>query len=231
MKKQKERVVLFTVAALFLCNLYVWGSVFQTAAFRITFLDIGQGDAVFIETPQGNQILVDTGSGQVILEKLQGVMRAGDRELDLLILTHPDADHIGGAPFVLENYDVGLVLMPSIKRGTGVFERTDELLAKNKIPVLFADAPQRITWGQAGAYVDILHPAESFQEGFSGEINDLSVVSMVVVGAIQTLLTGDITRQVETKLIEQSNGIKATILKIEVKPPAVSRFLPLQTLN
>lgn len=65
-------------------------------ALRVAFLDVGQGDAVFIEAPNGTQMLIDGGAGSAVLSKLGEVMPWWDRSIDVVLATHPDMDHIGG---------------------------------------------------------------------------------------------------------------------------------------
>jgi competence protein ComEC len=97
------------LAVLFVIVVVIWYAVFYFETrqnFLIHFFDIGQGDAIFIEVPNGNQILIDGGSSIRILDKLGGVMPFWDRSLDLLVLTHPHADHIGGLFEVLKRYEI-----------------------------------------------------------------------------------------------------------------------------
>ena len=77
----------------------------------VTFLDVGQGDAILIEGPDGGRILVDGGpGGDAISAALGRQLPFHDRRIDLVVVTHPQADHIGGLPTALESYDVGAVL-------------------------------------------------------------------------------------------------------------------------
>ena len=79
----------------------------ESGRLTVTFLDVGQGDAILIEGPQGHRILVDGGpSGEAITAALGRQLPFYDRRLDLVALTHPQQDHIGGLPAVLEEYSV-----------------------------------------------------------------------------------------------------------------------------
>ena len=83
----------------------------RTAACTSTFLDVGQGDAIFVRTPDGRQILVDGGpSPQALFNQLGEVMPFWDRSLDLVVLTHPDADHMTGLVALSERYRVSQAL-------------------------------------------------------------------------------------------------------------------------
>ena len=94
--------------AMLLACAVVWTAAATTPNGRltVTFLDVGQGDAIFIQTPSGKQLLIDGGPDPDALQRELGrVMPFWDRSLDLIVLTHPDADHLNGLVSVLERYD------------------------------------------------------------------------------------------------------------------------------
>ncbi|PIP29257.1 hypothetical protein COX28_00135, partial [Candidatus Kuenenbacteria bacterium CG23_combo_of_CG06-09_8_20_14_all_39_39] len=76
---------------------------------KVIFFDVGQGDAIFIETPEKKQILIDGGDSSLILDKLTKQMKFDDRLIDVIVLTHPHADHVTGLVEVLKRYQVGEV--------------------------------------------------------------------------------------------------------------------------
>ena len=82
---------------------------------RVSFLDVGQGDAIFIEAPSGRQVLIDAGKNRSVVRQLSKQMPWYDRSIDVVIATHPDADHIGGLPDILSRYRVGLIIESSVK--------------------------------------------------------------------------------------------------------------------
>ena len=111
--KKKTVIILVVLIGL---NLAVWQIIFglsQSQLLKIVFFDVGQGDAIFIETPQKTQILIDggsgVGSGSGIVEKLGKELSFYDRDIDMVIFTHPDSDHIGGLVEVLKNYKAKIV--------------------------------------------------------------------------------------------------------------------------
>src|SRR3990167_6476860 len=73
---------------------------------RVYFLDVGQGDSSYIKTPGGEDILIDGGPGNEVLNELGKVMDLGDREINLVILTHPHADHLSGLLEIIRRYQV-----------------------------------------------------------------------------------------------------------------------------
>ena len=89
----------FLLVVLVLTCVIVWTTVkaFEhEKVLTVSFLDVGQGDSIYIETPHGNQVLIDGGKGRAVLRELGTQMSYFDRSIDMVIATHPDADHIGG---------------------------------------------------------------------------------------------------------------------------------------
>lgn len=125
------------VVLLFLATLVVWVFLLSqegTSHLRVSFLDVGQGDAIFIETPNGNQILIDGGppNGRVLRE-LRKEMSFFDRSIDVVIATHPDGDHIGGLVEVLSRFSVGLVVDSGVVNDTEAFTQKENILKQKEI--------------------------------------------------------------------------------------------------
>src|SRR5262245_56658220 len=94
------------LVAAFFCTL-IWYAALREdrhGMLKVSFLDIGQGDSIYIESPSGIQVLIDGGPDSTVIRRLGDVMPWYDRSLDLVIGTHPDADHIGGLLDVFERY-------------------------------------------------------------------------------------------------------------------------------
>ncbi|MDP2930458.1 MAG: MBL fold metallo-hydrolase, partial [bacterium] len=107
---KKKTIIIFVV--LVVLNLAVWQIVLglgQSRSLKVVFFDVGQGDAIFIETSQKTQILIDGGLNSGIVEKLGEELPFYDREIDMVIFTHPDSDHIGGLVETLKNYRAKIV--------------------------------------------------------------------------------------------------------------------------
>jgi len=122
---------------LFSGAVFIWSVIFTFADnefLEVCFFDVGQGDSIFIETPNQKQILIDGGPDKIILEKLNKTIAFYDRTIDLIILTHPDADHITGLIEVLEYYDVKYILTSGVEKDTAVYRKWRELI-KKKYPL------------------------------------------------------------------------------------------------
>jgi competence protein ComEC len=121
---RKNYSLLVSVLILLVINLYLFHLDFSSSqkGFRFAMLDIGQGDALFIESPTGTQVLVDAGPARKIMGPLRKVMSPFDRTIDMVVITNPDADHIGGFADVLKNYKVGMVLEPGTQNDSQIFQ-------------------------------------------------------------------------------------------------------------
>ena len=112
----------YFVAALLAANLFIWSAVFAEesgGALTVAFLDVGQGDAIFIESPTGKQVLVDGGPGRALFAPLSEMMPFYDRSIDVVIATHPDADHIGGLAHGQRREGIDFFLDPGGASATG----------------------------------------------------------------------------------------------------------------
>jgi len=219
MKNTKIKILLGGVVLLMFTNFFVWQEVFGLGGgeLEVTFFDVGQGDSIFIETTEGHQVLVDGGpSGGRILEKLGDVMPVWDRSIDLIVLTHPDSDHLRGLLDVLDRYDVENILWTGVSRETGTFEKWVDKIEKEQTNIFIAQRGQVIKAGDAQLYV--FHPFESLA-GVSAEkgSNETSIVIKLVFGDNTFLLLGDISKKEESALLVRSDSavsLSAQVLKI-----------------
>ena len=215
---EKIRNNLKIILLLFMAALaaVTWQAVFYFESHKnllVTFFDVGQGDAVFIENA-GNQILIDGGPGDRILSKLGRRMPFWDRSLDLLILTHPDADHLNGLLEVLKHYQVGMVLDTGVEHSTPQYKEWRETLQKREVAVVVAERGQRVDAGR-GVIINILAPFEKVAGTSVPKINNTSVIGRLTHGENSFLLTGDIEGQTELRLLfESPETIDSDILKV-----------------
>ena len=122
---------------------------------QVSFLDVGQGDAIFIESPVGNQVLIDGGVGRGVLRVLGAEVPFYDRTLDLIIGTHPDADHIGGLSFVLDRYRVTGILTDQGQSDTEAFDLFHKASWQEEAKLIEGLSGTRISLG-GGAVLDII---------------------------------------------------------------------------
>jgi len=197
-----------------LASVFVWLLVLSSPGGRltVTFLDVGQGDAILIRSPAGHRILVDGGpSGDAISEALGRHLPFWDRHLDLVVLTHPDQDHLAGLVTVLERYDVDRTLVPPAVDNGPAYRAWREALEREHIPADEAVAGQGIDLG-GGAWLSVLHPPPEPLAG--ADEDDNGVVLKLTLGEASFLLTADLGAKGETYLTNRHADLRATVLKV-----------------
>ncbi len=181
----------------------------ESTALSVTFLDVGQGDAVFIEAPSGRQMLIDGGRDTAVLRELGAVMPWYDRSIDVVVATHFDADHSGGLVPVLERFAVTHVFVPDrdVHEGTAAaFFRAAEGVVLHE-----ARRGMRITLGD-DTYVQVLFPD---RDATTWEENTRSIVAQVVYGQHVFLLTGDAPSAIEEYLVALDGAqLQSDVLKV-----------------
>jgi competence protein ComEC len=204
------------LGGLALVAILAWIAAFQMPDGRlhVHFLDVGQGDAIFIEGPQGQQILVDGGpEPSVLLSQLGQRMPFWDHSLDLVVLTHPEVDHVGGLVDVLERYDVGLVLDSGQECASATCEAWRGTIEERGIPYRRAQAGQQIALGE-GIRLDVFHPTAQLMNGTSSDTNNNSVVLRLEYGRFSALLTGDVQWEAEELILASGRALHSLVLKV-----------------
>jgi competence protein ComEC len=177
---------------------------------KFEVLDVGQGDALWIESPTGIQVLVDGGPNNKLLKEIPKVMPWYDRHIDMLVVTNPDKDHYEGFISLLKKYSVDVVLEPGTVSKTETYAFLEKEISDRKIPKVLARRGQIVDLG-GGAYLQILFPDRDVS-GLSS--NDGSLVMKLVYGNTSVMLQGDSTDNIEHYLSSvDGENLKSTILK------------------
>jgi len=207
-----SRLMLTFSALLLLLAGIGWRSL-PDGLLHVTFLDVGEGDAVFIQTPSGRQVLVDGGpSPSRLLDHLGRRMPFWDHDLDLLVLSHPDDDVLAGLLPVLERYRVGGVIARDVGCRTALCSRWQEALGSAGAPVWRGERGLRV-WLDDGLLLTVLHPGPALLSGGGADYNDNSVVLRLDHGTVCFLLTGDVGAEAERRLVREDAWLDCTVLK------------------
>jgi competence protein ComEC len=188
------------------------------------FLNVGQGDAILIKTPKNQTMLIDGGPNDKILEKLGKYLPPFEKRIDIVVLTHPHADHVTGLIETLKRYEVGLLVLGGADLKTDLYSEFLKAVEEKNIKVLIAEAGQAIHFDKNLEF-DILSPRENLatrifnqkSEGFgadSNDVNDTSIVGKLIFKDFSVMLSGDATFKIENQLSIYGNGLKADILKV-----------------
>jgi competence protein ComEC len=211
--RRSSRITGYALLALFIIvALLVYASLREDrhGLLTVSFLDVGQGDAIFIDAPSGRQVLIDGGRGAAVLQRLSSAMPWWDRSIDAVIATHPDADHIGGLIDVLSRYAVGMVVHSSVEGDTQTAAALEEAMRQEGAQEVIAMRGQVLELGD-GAYIEILFPDRAVPRV---ETNDGSVVARLAYGDTAFMLTGDAPATVEEYLAAlDADSLHADVLK------------------
>ena len=179
---------------------------------EVSFLDVGQGDAVLIEAPNGNQLLYDAGPASgAILRRLSEELPHFDRSIDMLVFSHPDLDHIGGALDVLDRYRVDVILESPASGASEAFDLLQTRVAAASIDHLVARTGMHIDLG-SGVVATVLSPSASWS---TEDTNASSITLRVTYGSTSFLVSGDLSRQGEYRILdEQEARVRAQVVKL-----------------
>lgn len=219
-----SRGVRLTAAALAVLALGVWyGQASQPPPLlTVTVLDVGQGDAILIQSPAGRAVLIDGGgevgptrSGWDIgrMRVVPALRRAGVRRLDVMLLSHPHEDHVGGLPAVLENFPVGLVLDPGVAHPSPSYIRLLRSVEAGRVPYRSARAGMLIDLG-AGVSFTIIHPPEPIPALDGDPVHAGAVIARLALGQAAMLLTGDAEAAAERHLLDRGALVVSQVLKV-----------------
>jgi len=180
----------------------------------VTVMDVGQGDAILVESPAGHRILVDGGpSGRAISEALGRETPFWDKGFDLVVLTHPEEDHLNGLVTVLERYDVEHILASPVESDSEAYEAWREAVEREGASYYEAAPGEWFDLGR-GARLEILGPPTDLIESGEAELNDNSVVLRLTWDGVSFLLTGDLGTAGEEALLDEGEDLRSTVLKV-----------------
>lgn len=215
----KQKLALGFIAFLFLLNIFVWQEVFVLTGkqyLKVSFLDIGQGDSIFIQTPDYRNILIDGGPDSKVLGKLANKLPFWKRHLDVVILTHPDQDHLMGLFSVLQKYKIDYILWTGMVRDGANYQKWLEILARKQkegSKIIITNSNTKIT--SQGVLINTLNPVENIEGKYFGKTgNDTGIVSRLSYGKDSFLFTADVSSKIEDMLINSKINLVSDVLKV-----------------
>ena len=183
----------------------------QTAKgeMEVTFLDVGQGDCTIIRT-EGHAMMVDAGTNKAGSKVAEYLQEENIQSLDYLILTHPDADHIGGGDNVLESVEVQKVLMLDLENDTKTYEEVIRDIEKYRVEKEYPSAGEVYELGDASFTILCPQAGETYDKGTRG----VSVGIRLTHGEKSFVLCGDAEEAEEKKMVERfGNALECDVLK------------------
>jgi competence protein ComEC len=180
---------------------------------KVVFLDVGQGDSILIQAPNGQTMLVDGGrtidlADQVILPQLKAW---GAKQVDVLVVTHPDADHISGLVGVLEKFPVALAALTGDQHATQIYERLLLDIRDKNVDALQVRTGTTIPFDPA-VKLEVLGPDDAFVN--QPDTNNGSIVIKLTYGQTSFLLTGDAGLTANQAILQHGADVRSTVLKL-----------------
>jgi len=215
MEKKKIKILIKLVGVFIILNivLIVFFTLIQEKKLKVVFLDVGQGDAFLVQTPSGKNILIDGGPDRSIVYKLSKYISSNKKKIDLMILSHPDIDHLTGLIEVLERCQVKTIIYNGVKDNHPYFYEWLRQVKDKNVPVLVVNGKQTIEI-EDDVYLDFFWPDQECQGQDFDDDNFYSLVFNLRFKNIKVLFTGDITNKVEEELIASQASLDSDILKV-----------------
>lgn len=215
MSKTRKTKLIF-IGILIAVNFLLWDAYFSFSSgnnLKVTFFDVGQGDSTLIETPNQSKIIIDGGPDNSVLAKIGRYFSFFERAVDVLIITHPDSDHLAGAVEIAKNYDIGLILVNGKSCATKICAEFDKIIKEKKTKVIAAQTGQKFDFGN-NIKMDIFLPNIAFAMSGKDEDNNFSIISRLDYGADSFLFMGDAEAKEELELLSAWPDLTAEVLKV-----------------
>ncbi|MFH1393093.1 MAG: MBL fold metallo-hydrolase [Patescibacteria group bacterium] len=187
------------------------------------FLDVGQGDSILIKTPQNQSILIDGGPNNKVLEKLGKYLFSLSKKIDVVILTHPHADHVTGLIEVLKRYKVGLIVINGVYLKTDNYDQFISAAKNNGAKVLIAEVGEAIHFGKDLEFDIIAAPVSGVTN--DNNANETSIVGKLIYNDFSIIFMGDAPAKIENKILAYGDGLKSDIIKIGHHGSKYSSFI------
>lgn len=178
----------------------------ENQILTVHFIDVGQGDSILVQTPNGRTMLVDGGKKEAGEDVIAYLKSLQIDEINVIVATHPDYDHIGGLIDVIDHFRIGQFINSGKVHTTETYEKLITKIFTNNIPYVEVKTGNSIFLDE-NVSINILHA-----DGDADENNDSSIVIHIKYDDVSFLLTGDATTKIEDKLISLYD-VSSTILK------------------
>ena len=216
---------LLLLVSIFLCLLLVGcgnktdnkalGKTVAQEKMTVTVIDVGQADAILLQT-EGKNILVDSGLSDSADKLVAELRKLGVKKVDVLVATHPHADHIGGMNAVLKNFEVGKIYDSGQVTTSKMYQKYLKTVKEKKIPFALLRASDRIEFGSDGAVLEVLGPQEPLLKDTRSDLNANSIVMRLVYKHFTMMLAADATSETEARILQAfaKDKVRSQILKV-----------------
>ena len=183
----------------------------QGSTFCAYFVDVGQGDCIFLRSPSGKTMLIDCGEYSEYEVVDNFLKEQNVSKLDVVVATHPHSDHMGGMRLIIQNYDIGTFYMPDKEHTTNAYEKMIEQLVEKDVDTVFATAGKYISW-DSEVEAMILSPIEGVTYA---DLNSYSIAIRFEYGEMSLLAAGDAEHDAEELMLERftPDELRSTVFK------------------
>ena len=206
-------LLILGIAAMVVAIPLFWLTYNAPRNLEVNFLDVGQGDAVLIKTPGGQNVLIDGGPDKTVIKRLGENLPWWDKQIDLMILTHPHDDHVTGLIEVLKRYRVKRMLYTGATHNAPNYLTWLKTVRDKEVPLTIVDKARTVALSQS-VKLEILYPEKSLLNKTLADLNDSSIVLQLIYGQNKFLLTGDAGLAVEKALLASGADLAADVLKV-----------------
>lgn len=175
----------------------------------VKYIDVGQGDATLIVSPEGKTVLIDAGDNSQGKAVIQSLKKEAVKQIDYFVLTHPDADHVGGADDVIRSLPVKSVVMPLKSSSTKTYFNVLRAIQEKKIPIIHGEKGMSLDIGKS-VKAQILSPGPKVSYV---DTNDWSIVLKLTYGKQKFLFTGDAGKKAENDMLASGQDLSANVYK------------------
>jgi competence protein ComEC len=179
---------------------------------HVHMLDVDQGDSYLVVTPSGKQIVLDGGPNLRTLEHLGNYMPFFDRNIEMIIMTHPDADHITALPHILRRYTVDTIVLSGALHNSGRYREVLHAIPDTVRRVILADPSKDILFD--GITLDTVWPRKDVLGTTPRSQNNQSVVVRMLYGEHSILFTGDIERAAEDAILASGADMQSDVMTV-----------------
>jgi competence protein ComEC len=189
-------------------GLAVEPKVVTNGELTVHYIDVGQGASQLIIGPMGKTILIDAGNNNQESVVVNYLKKQKISKIDILIGTHPDADHIGGLDAVIDSFEIGKIYMPNVQSNTKTFEDVLLAIQRKGLKVTTAKAGLVLDW-ESDATVEMIAPVANYPD-----TNDMSAVIHLTYGQKSFLFTGDAESKSEQDMISSKVNLRSDVLLV-----------------
>ncbi len=214
-EQKRKRLSNYLIALLVLLAVFIYSQIYYSYALedkvRVYFLDVGQGDSILVDFGDNKQALIDGGPSKAVLAQVGKHMPVSDTQIEYMILTHPDSDHITGLNYILEDYQVGKIYYTGVSHTTNRYKEFRDKIKNEKVEIAnYGD----IIRPNKKAKIEIIYPLTSLNNQTESNLNDSSIVMILDIGKVEILLTGDGEERVWQELEEKNLLEEVEVLKV-----------------